>query len=37
MKIAEARPKIIEKLKAKGLLEKVDEEYVAQCAEMLQV
>ncbi len=28
MKIAEARPKIVEKLKAKGLLVKVDEKYV---------
>ncbi len=28
MKIAEARPKIVEKLKAKGLLEKVDEAYI---------
>ncbi len=28
MKIAEARPKIVEKLKAKGLLVKVDENYV---------
>jgi len=28
MKITEARPKIVEKLKAKGLLVKVDEEYV---------
>ena len=28
MKIAEARPKIVEKLKAKGLLEKIDEKYI---------
>ncbi len=28
MKITEARPKIVEKLKAKGLLEKIDENYV---------
>ncbi|MDB5259279.1 MAG: hypothetical protein JWO73_487 [Candidatus Taylorbacteria bacterium] len=28
MKIAEARPKIVEKLKAKGLLEKVEENYM---------
>ena len=32
MKITEARPKIVEKLRAKGLVEKVDEQYVHNVA-----